>query len=401
MRRSLKLQVPTFVFIRTVLNTPVRMVYPFLPAFARSLGVGFPAIAFALTLRSTAGIFGPFLAFVADSRGRKIGMLFGLALFVIGGGWMVIWPGYPAFVGALILMMIGNFVLIPSMQAYLGDRVPYERRGLVLALTEFGWSLSFILSVPLIGLVLGNRGVRSAFTVLLGMGLLSILVLAVLVPRDAPPENGGTGVWLNLRTVFSHAPALYSLLMGASFSAANETVNLVFGVWMERSFGLQLAALGLASILIGFSELGGEALVGGITDRLGKERAVRSGLIVNSLAALMLPFLSGSLPAALVGLALFYLTFEFSLVSSLPLLTEMLPAARATMMATYIGCVSLGRGLADLLGPALYELSTRLALLPGSEAGSQILASGVVAALFNGLAIWALSQMIRQTARLA
>ena len=121
MKRSLILQVPAFIFIRTVFNTSIRMVYPFLPAFARSLGVGFPAIAFALTLRSTAGVFGPFLAFVADSRGRKVGMMLGLALFAIGGSWMVLWPGYPAFVGALMLMMIGNFVLIPSCLLYTSD----------------------------------------------------------------------------------------------------------------------------------------------------------------------------------------------------------------------------------------------------------------------------------------
>ena len=287
------------------------------------------------------------------------------------------------------------------MQAYLGDRVPYERRGLVLALTEFGWSLSFILAIPLIGLVLGSRGAPAVFGVLVGMGLLSMVVLAVLVPRDAPPENGRTGAWRNLRTVFTSAPAISGLVMGAAMNAANEAVNLVFGVWMERAFGLQLSALGMASILIGLSELGGEGLVGGITDRLGKERAVRAGLVINSLAALALPFLSGNLAAALAGLAVFYLTFEFSLVSSLPLMTEVLPLARATMMATYIGSLSLGRGLMDLLGPALFDQSTRLALLPGSEAGSQILASVVVTALFNGLAIWALSRLVRSAAALA
>ena len=57
-------------------------------------------------------------------------------------------------------------------------------------------------------------------------------------------------------------------------SAGNELVNLIFGVWLEDSFGLQIAALAGASAVIGFSELGGESLAALLTDRIGKPRAL-------------------------------------------------------------------------------------------------------------------------------
>jgi predicted MFS family arabinose efflux permease len=137
-------------------------------------------------------------------------------------------------------------------------------------------------------------------------------------------------------------------------SAANEVINVIFGVWMEDSFGLRIASLGAAAALIGLAELGGEALTAGVTDRLGKPRAVAIGAVLNCLAALALPLLGRSLPGAAVSLFLFYFTFEFTLVSSIPLMTEILPNARATLMASNVASHSLGRALGALIATTLY-----------------------------------------------
>ena len=80
MNRSLRIQIPLFILIRTLLNTTVRMVYPFLPVFGRGLGVDLGSLSLALSLRSAAGLFGPFLASAVDNRDRKTGMLLGLSL---------------------------------------------------------------------------------------------------------------------------------------------------------------------------------------------------------------------------------------------------------------------------------------------------------------------------------
>ena len=77
------------ITVRLVFTTMLRMVYPFLSYFAAGLGVGLPAMAAAMTLRSIAGVFSPFLASVADSRGRKAGMLLGILLFTFGVGFDV------------------------------------------------------------------------------------------------------------------------------------------------------------------------------------------------------------------------------------------------------------------------------------------------------------------------
>jgi hypothetical protein len=60
-------------------------------------------------------------------------------------------------------------------------------------------------------------------------------------------------------------------------------VNVIFGVWLEDSFGLKIIALAGASAVIGISELSGEGLVALTTDRLGKPLALAIGLICQCL----------------------------------------------------------------------------------------------------------------------
>lgn len=334
------------------------MVYPFLTAFARGLGVDLALLSYLLTARAVTGAVGPFAAALADRRGRRFGILLGVGLFTLGAALMVFWPSFPAFAAAVLLSIFGKSIFDPSLMAWFGDRVPYERRGRVLAVTEFGWSLAFILGVPLTGLLIAERGWNSPFQVFALLGVLIFAALFLLLPREAPAvvaeKNGKPASASSLRLALGSAPVLLGLVLGLGMNAANETVNLIFGVWLEDSFGLQIAALGAASAVIGLSELGGEGLVAAFVDKLGKPRSVALGLVANSLAALALAAVGRSEVGALTGLFFFYITFEFTLVSSIPLMTELLPSARATVMALNVASLSLGRAFGALAGPQLY-----------------------------------------------
>jgi predicted MFS family arabinose efflux permease len=242
------------------------------------------------------------------------------------------------------------------MQAYLSDRVPYARRGLVLALTETSWSLAFIIGIPLIGLLISLAGWGSPFGVLGGLGLVAFLILAFTLPGTPPADGQHIDIWHTLRLVLVHRPALAVLVTSFGITAANECVNLVFGVWIEQAFNLQLASLAAASVIIGLSELSGEGLSGALVDRIGKERSIAIGIGLTALAALALPYVGHSLEGALVGLFFFYLTFEFTIVCELPLVSEVLPEARATLMAANVTAFSLGRAVGSLIAPALFSM---------------------------------------------
>ena len=334
------------------------MVYPFLAVLARGVGVDLISMSYALTARSLVGTVGPFAATIADRRGRKFGMLLGIGLFTMGTAIVVIRPVFPALVLSIILSTLGKYIFDPSMQAYLADRIPYARRGRTIAVTEFGWSLAFILGIPLMGFLIARNGWMAPFPLMVLLGALIFAGLFLMLPNDSqqPMSASADGERNNFRLVLTSVPALAGLAVGLLASAGNEVVNLIFGVWLEDAFGLQIAALGAASAVIGLSELGGEGLVAAFVDRLGKPRAIGLGLAANCLAALALLFLGRTEAGALVGLFFFYITFEFTLVSIIPLMTELLPTRRATLMAFNVAALSLGRALGDLLAPRLYGL---------------------------------------------
>lgn len=346
-----------FTAIRTVANTSYRMIYPFLSTFQSGLGITLGNISVLLTIRSLMGLISPMIAPLADWRGRKFSMLLGLGTFTAAAALMVVWPTVISFFIAVLLMSLGYLVFLPAMQAYIGDRVPYQRRGRAMGLTELSWSLAFILGVPAVGWLIGRSGDwYAAFPMLALLGGLGFLALWLKVPGDHA-EHANSEATLNrsgLKQVLGVPAVRVGLAMGIMMTAANETVNLVFGLWLENSFGLKLAALGAAAAVLGLAELGGEGLSTGLVDWLGKEWSVRAGLLLNSLAAIGLVFSGGAVWSALLGLFVFYLSFEFTIVSALPMMSEAMPALRATVMASTVASFSIGRAVGAIVGPFLF-----------------------------------------------
>jgi predicted MFS family arabinose efflux permease len=256
-----------------------------------------------------------------------------------------------------------------------------------MALSELAWSISAIVGVPLVGFLIARQGWLSPFPLLVLLGLLSFILLARILPRDPAVTAARPSLFANLRRVFTYPPALAGLGMAALYTVANELVTVVYGVWVEDKFALAIASLGATALGIGVVELGGESLVALLTDRIGKRRAIAFGVGLNCLAALVLVVFGGWLAGTLVGLLLFYLTFEFTMVSGIPLMSEILPPARATLMATHIAVVSLGRAIGDLLAPRLFVNPW----LPGMAANA------LGAILFNLLALALLRWVVVQT----
>ncbi|GAB4461928.1 MAG: MFS transporter [Anaerolineales bacterium] len=386
----LRLQLLVFMLLRTILNTMHRMVYPFLTVFARGLGVEITTLSYVVTARSFFGMFAPVFGSIADHRGRKFGILSGILLFTLGMGAAALRPNFLTFSLAVLLAILGKYLFDTSMQAYFGDRIPYERRGTALAVTEAAWSLAFIAGVPLMGLLIAGYGWDEPFRWLAGLGMVMFAVIWRMMPRDETshaeaslqtPPKPDSGK--KLRAVLTNIPALAGVSIALWASAANELVNLIFGVWLEDSFGLKIAALAGASAVIGLSELGGEGLVALTTDRLGKPRALMLGLTGNALASLLLPFIGRTELGALIGLFLFYITFEYVMVSHIPLMTEVMPEARATLLSFNLSGHSLGRMIGALLAAFIYQ---RLGFFPVA----------LTAILFNVLALLALGELTGQ-----
>jgi DHA1 family inner membrane transport protein len=84
--------------------------------------------------------------------------------------------------------------------------------------------------------------------------------------------------------------------------------------------------------------------------------------------------LGQTLSMSLGGLFFIFLTFEFTIVSTLSLCTELLPGLRATMMSGFLAAAGVGRVIGALMGGPVW--------LAGG-----ILMTGAVSAVMSGLGL--------------
>ncbi|NIM92815.1 MAG: MFS transporter [Anaerolineales bacterium] len=352
--RRFKSQLATFSLTRLILNTGFRMVYPFLPVFSRGLGVDLQILALVVSARALLGIASPLYGALADLRGRKQAMLFGLGIY--SGGFLIVTllPNFPGFVIALLLSAVGKIIFDPAVLSYLGDIVKYERRSRAIAITELGWSGAALIGIPIVGFIISRSGWTAPFTWLAPLTVAVAIVIARIIPPTPLKDGNRPSLFENIESVLRYRSALAAVLVGFLIAAGNEAINIVYGAWMEQAFQVSIIALGAATIVIGLAELSGEGLVAGISDTIGKRRSIAIGIVANAVACIALIILSRTLVGALAGLFFYFLTFEFTLVSAIPLMTELVPGSRATTMSVFISGIASGRAIGALIGPFLF-----------------------------------------------
>ena len=373
----LALNIGVAAICKLILNTSRRFVYPFAPVISRGLGVPLTAITSLIALNWAAGVMAIFTGPAADRLGYRFMMISGMVLLAVGllvSGWL---PLYPVVVVALFLAALGKAVFDPAVQAYISEKVPYRRRGLAIGILEYSWAGSALLGIPALALIIDSYGWRSPFFVMGVLAVVGIAVLVVLIPPGkSDPAGSGSGRDLKAswEGVLRDRTARGALTFIFLVSAANDTLFVVYGAWLEGAFGLSIVALGLGTSTIGLAELLGETLTATLADRIGLKRSVMTGLTICIIFYVLMPVVSTTIPMAFASLFLIFVTFEFVVVTSVSMATELIPQTRATMMATYMGAAGLGRVAGALLGGPVW-------LLGG------ISATGLVAAFISTLAL--------------
>jgi len=362
---------------RLVLNTARRFAYPFAPVLSRGLGVPITAITSLIAVNQATAIIGMFFGPIADLLGYRLMMLAGLSMLAAGmfsGGFF---PFYGVILVSFFLAGLGKSVFDPAIQAYVSERVPYNRRGLAIGFLEFSWAGSTLVGIPLLGLLIDRLGWRAPFFTLGGLGLLGIVALRILIPDDVKQTvtyNVPMSFWKIWQQLGKERAALGAIGFAFFVSIANDNLFVVYGAWLEDAFGLNIVALGMWTSAIGIAELSGESLTAVLADRFGLKRSVILGLSLCSMSYWLLPILGQALITAFGSLFLIFLTFEFTIVSFLSLSTELLPGSRATMMSGFFAAAGFGRIVGALIGGPVW--------LAGG-----IIATGLVSAVISGLAL--------------
>jgi len=370
------LALAAMLLARVTLNISYRITYPFLPAIARGLGVDLTSAGLLVSARGAGGLVSPLFGSLSDRVGRKRLMLAGLALLVLGAALCATLPLYAAFMLAFVLFGFAKAAFDPALQAYISDRVPYERRGRILAISELSWAGAWLIGVPVAGWLIARAGWQTPFALVAVLGAAGLALIAWRVPRDAPHKNAHQPNQPALRFSRNLLAALGAMSL---IILANELTFIVYGAWMESRFGLSVDSLGLASIIIGAAELGGEFGSAAFTDRLGKRRSVLIGLALLGVGYGVLPALGHRLEWTLAGLAFLFVAFEFTIVSSLPLVSELAPQARATVMSANVAVMTSARMIGSVCGTALFAWAGKLEWNAAASVAATVLAFGLLA----------------------
>jgi predicted MFS family arabinose efflux permease len=240
-----------------------------------------------------------------------------------------------------------------SVGSWIADRVPYTTRGRVVGIVETSWAGSLLLVVPVMGLVTAAVGWRWAYVTASALVLLCV----VLVLRLLPSEETVRAPEATARTRPRELPRL-ALATTATFGllcASSQCVFVTVGPWLEDVFGVGSVGLAGVSALIGLCELVASGSTARLSDRVGKVRAAQWGAMVMVPAAIALLLGRSTLAIGLAGAVVVVTGFEFALVSTLPLATDMVPGAPAAGLGLVFFAGTVGRAVVSPSATALYS----------------------------------------------
>ena len=353
----LALTIAASIVCRTALNTARRFIYPFAPDLSRTLGVPLTSITALIAVNWATNLLGLVAGPLADRFGYRGMMLIGMAMLAAGmmaGG---LFPFFGILIMAQFLSGLGKSLFDPALQAYVGARVPYRRRGLVVGFLETAWAASTLVGIPVMAFLIDRAGWRAAFFALGICGAAGLLMMRAATPveeRPASPAPAGLGFKGSLRELLENRPALGLAGFAFLFNLGMDNLFVVYGVWLEEAFQLSLLAVGVGTSVIGAAELAGEFLTAGLADRVGLKRATVCGVAFCVLTYAVLPFAATTAHLAMVMLFVHFCIFEMTVVTILSLATELLPQSRATMVATYYAAAGLGRVGGAMLGGTVW-----------------------------------------------
>jgi predicted MFS family arabinose efflux permease len=246
----------------------------------------------------------------------------------------------------IVLVGLAKPAFDVSMQAWFGDRVPYTERGRVFGITELTWSVALAF-VPLSALLVQRTTWRAPFVLVGALAVIGGVAVGRMIDPDAPHER----VTRSLTLSRSRVRMLVCTLL---FSIASEVPFIVYGQWLEGSFGLSVVGIGAFTIAIVVAELAGEGLVTLVADRVGLRRMVFAGLLVSAVAYAAFAIATEIVLAILV-VTLWIAAFEVTIVAAIPFVSELAVDARERLLSLLVAMVSLGRGIGALIAQPLFS----------------------------------------------
>lgn len=312
-------------------------------------------------------VFSPVLGSLSDRFGRRPVILisnFGLGLDSVvmalapNLGWL--------FAGRLISGITA--ASIPTAMAYIADVTPPQKRAAGFGMLSAAFGLGFVLG-PALGGVLGNINPRLPFWAAGAFSLLNGAYGLFVLPESLAPGHRDRFSWkranpMGSLTLLRSYPSLVGLAAVLFLGYVAHQVLMSTYVlyadyryhWNDRTVGLSLALVGICSALVG------AVLVKPMVQRFGEQTVMLLGLLFGTLGFLMFGLAKTGLLLCL-GIPVVNL-WGLAGPTAQGLMTHRVPPSEQGQLQ---GAISSLRGVAALIGPAMFTYSFAASIRPGSH----------------------------------
>lgn len=283
-------------FANLVIGTGAFLIGGILGPMSASLGVSVPMAGQAMTAYAIAtALLAPLLLALTGSWTRRHALLLSLGLFALGNAVCALAPNFSVLLAGRVLMGMGA-AFTPLAAGLAVALVEPARRGQALAIVFLGFSLSYVIGLPLgawIGLRLGWRVPVS------GMALITLALMAWLAWR-VPASLSAPGVsFQGLGAVLRQSAVARTLALTLLYFSAIFCVFSYVGPVLQALVPMSSETLSLTISLFGVAGVAGTMVGGWATDRFGARTTLTAQLTLIACTMVLLPFARGHWPATM------------------------------------------------------------------------------------------------------
>ncbi|BBO71010.1 MFS transporter [Desulfosarcina alkanivorans] len=332
--------------------TGVGIVVPLLPVYAHNLGasgiyIGLIFGAFSLSRT----FFLPYFGRRSDQKGRKWYIVTGLFSYAVISAAFILSTGVESLIVIRFVQGITSAMIMPVVQAYVGDITPLGKEGWVMGL--FNMSLFIGLSAgPLIGGVIKDRlSLDGAFICMGALSIIGFVLSLVFLPpvteervvRKGRPPVGWSTI-LRDRTI----AGLFFFRL-----AYTACIGIIWGfvpVFADVEFSISASAIGILVMLGVFVSGLVQVPMGWLADRVNRKAMVILGGLVVTGAVYAFTHASGFRDMFLASVV-----FGLGGGIAMPALmaAAVLRGSRIDAMGSIMALLTVGHSLGMLIGSVL------------------------------------------------
>ena len=335
--------------------TGVGIVVPLLPVYAQSLGasglyIGLIFGSFALSRT----IFLPYFGRLSDRKGRKRLILLGLISYAIISITFILVKNVELLVAIRFIQGIASSMMMPAIQAYVGDITPRGREGFSMGV--FNMSIFFGLSIgPLMGGSIKDiLGLEASF---LSMCILSMagffLSLFLLPPSRQEKVLQKKHQPLPWKFLLKDKEVIGLFLYRVNYTACIGVLWGFLPVFADLYFGLTSSTIGILVMLGVFISGITHMPMGYVADRMNRRVLIITGGLV--VGGGMIYFAQAkTLPDLIVASVVFGLGGGISMPAHMAI--SVFKGSQTEAMGSLMGLMTMAHSLGMLLGSILAGL---------------------------------------------